>query len=246
MSRTQVTRPRPSGARESGGQKAAPQGSRLLRENGLSIVLIGLFLVVLVGQSAAGLLEYNQDQVAHAEPTVTYLQYLTSSHFVEAVAENWESEFLQIFAYVIFTALLFQKGSAESKKLDEPEPVDRDPRRSRDNPDAPGPVRRGGFALRLYEHSLSLAFLLLFLLSFAAHAVGGAREYSAEQAAHGEPGVTVLAYLGTSRFWFESLQNWQSEFLALAAMVIFSIFLRQRGSPESKPVDAPHAETGHG
>jgi hypothetical protein len=246
MGQGQAVRTR--GAR-SGTGKEPPRRSaarRLLRENGLSIVLVVLFLVFLGGQSVAGMLEYNQDQLAHGEPAIGYLGYLGSAHFAEAVSENWESEFLQIFGYVIFTAFLFQKGSAESKKLDEPEEVDRDPRLAGNRPDVPTPVRRGGPALRLYEHSLSLAFLALFLLSFAVHAVGGAREYSSEQAAHGQTAVSPIEYLGTSRFWFESLQNWQSEFLALAAMVILSIFLRQRGSPESKPVDAPHSETGSG
>lgn len=229
--------------RRAGGQRGV---GRVLRENGLSIVLVALFLLFLVGQSVTGMLEYNQDQREHGEAPVSYPHYLASSHFAEAVAENWESEFLQIFAYVIFTAMLYQKGSAESKKLDEWEEVDRDPRMARNHPDTPGPVRRGGLALRLYEHSLSLAFLLLFLFSFAVHAVGGAGVYNQEQTVHGGQAVSALAYVWTSRFWFESFQNWQSEFLALAAMVIFSIFLRQRGSPESKPVDAPHSETGVG
>jgi hypothetical protein len=247
MERSRVARRR-AGGRSRGGTHSGRRSRvrRILRENGLSIVLIALFLGFLGGQSVAGLLEYNQDQLAHGEPAIGYLAYLGSAHFAEAVSENWESEFLQLFGYVLFTAFLFQKGSAESKKLDEEEPVDRDPRLSRDHPDAPGPVRRGGLVLRLYEHSLSLAFFLLFLLSFAAHAIGGAREYSAEQLAHGGAAVSAIDYLGTSRFWFESLQNWQSEFLALAAMVILSIFLRQRGSPESKPVDARHSETGGG
>lgn len=247
MGQSEVVRRRPGGQKSARNQSGRRAGMRrILRENGLSIVLLTLFLVFLGGQSVAGLLEYNQDQLAHGEPAIGYLTYLGSAHFAEAVSENWESEFLQLFGYVIFTAFLFQKGSAESKKLDEEEPVDRDPRRSRDRPDAPGPVRRGGLALRLYEHSLSLAFLLLFLLSFAVHAIGGAGEYSAEQLAHGQAAVSAIDYLGTSRFWFESLQNWQSEFLALAAMVILSIFLRQRASPQSKPVDAPHSETGSG
>ncbi|HEU5039444.1 MAG TPA: DUF6766 family protein, partial [Gemmatimonadales bacterium] len=199
---------------------ARPSGiRRVLRENGLSIVLLTLFLLFLIGQSITGMLEYNQDQLEHGQRAVRYLQYLGSAHFAEAVAENWESEFLQIFAYVIFTAFLYQKGSAESKKPDEEEPVDRDPRQSRDKPGVPWPVRRGGLWLRLYEHSLSLAFLLLFFISVTAHAIGGAGEYNQEQAAHGSHQVTVLGYMGTARFWFESFQNWQSEFLALAAMV---------------------------
>ncbi|MGI8565610.1 MAG: DUF6766 family protein, partial [Pyrinomonadaceae bacterium] len=110
--------------------------------------------------------------------------------------------------------------------------------------DAPWPVRRGGWVLKLYENSLALAFLLLFLISFALHAVGGAEEYSEEQLQHGEPAVSVLQFFATSRFWFESFQNWQSEFFSIGAMVVLSIFLRQKGSPESKPVDSPHGETG--
>ena len=218
---------------------------RLIRENGLSIVLVALFLTSAVGQSIVGHQTYNNEQRDHSEAEVRFGSYLGSSHFWEALSENWESEFLQIFAYVLLTAILYQKGSAESKKLDEPEAVDRDPRASRDRPDAPWPVRRGGGWLRLYEHSLSLAFLLLFIISIAIHAAAGAKEYNAEQAAHGQPaGLTVLQYAGSSRFWFESLQNWQSEFLSIAAVVVLSIFLRQRGSPESKPVDAPHDQTG--
>jgi len=218
---------------------------RILRENGLSIVLVSLFLLFWVAQSVVGNHEYNSEQQEHGQPGLGYASYIRSSHFWEATSENWESEFLQIFAYVLLTAFLYQKGSAESKKLDEPEPVDRDPRRKRKQQDVPGPVRRGGLALKLYEHSLSLAFLLLFLVSIAMHAVSGASEYNQEQAEHGEPNaLSVLQYVGTSRFWFESFQNWQSEFLAIAAVVLLSIFLRQRGSPESKPVDSPHSQTG--
>jgi hypothetical protein len=159
--------------------------------------------------------------------------------------ENWESEFFQMGWYVLLTVFLFQKGSSESKKPDEKEPVDRDPRQSKNKKDAPWPVRKGGFVLKLYENSLSLAFLLLFLLSFFLHALGGARVYNEEQAQHGGELVSsTWQYMGTSRFWFESFQNWQSEFLAIFAMVVLSIWLRQKGSPESKPVDAPHSQTG--
>jgi Domain of unknown function (DUF6766) len=217
---------------------------RLLRENGLSIVLVSLFLLFWFGQSVAGHREYNAEQRDHQQPEMGYASYLRSSHFWESTGENWESEFLQIFSYVFLTAFLFQKGSAESKKLDEPEPVDRDPRESRKKQDAPWPVRRGGLVLTLYEHSLSLAFLLLFLMSISLHAASGASAYNEEQAAHGEARISTLQYAATSRFWFESFQNWQSEFLAIALVVLLSIFLRQRGSPESKPVDSPHSETG--
>src|ERR671911_2919157 len=126
---------------------------RVLRDNGLSIVLLSLFLLFWLGQSVAGHREYNSEQQEHNQPQAGYLSYLGSSHFWEATAENWESEFFQMFFYVFLTAVLFQKGSAESKKLDEPEPVDRDPRAAGARADAPWPVRRGGVALTIYEHS---------------------------------------------------------------------------------------------
>ncbi|HKQ53995.1 MAG TPA: DUF6766 family protein [Pyrinomonadaceae bacterium] len=218
---------------------------RILRENGLSIVVFTcFFLVFFVGQSLTGHQEYNNDQQEHGQPTISYGEYLATGHFLEATMENWESEFLQMGLYVLLTAYLYQKGSAESKKLGEKEKVDRDPRKSKNKKDAPWPVRQGGLVLKLYENSLFLAFMLLFLFSFWFHAVGGARVYNEEQAQHGGEMVTSLQYMGTSRFWFESLQNWQSEFLAVFAIVVLSIFLRQKGSPESKPVDAPHSQTG--
>ena len=221
---------------------------RILRENGLAIVWLGMFFLTLVfGQSVVGQREYNNDQREHGQPQISYVEYLGSAHFVEATMENWESEFLQMFLFVVLTAFLYQKGSAESKKLDEEEEVDRDPRRSKDKKDAPWPVRKGGVALKLYENSLSLTFLLLFLGSFFLHAAGGAREYNEDQSEHGSAErVTTLQYMGTSRFWFESLQNWQSEFLSVGMMVVLTIWLRQKGSPESKPVDAPHSQTGKG
>jgi hypothetical protein len=221
---------------------------RILRENGLSIVWLGLFFVTLIfGQSCAGHREYNSDQKEHGRPEVGYTEYMQSAHFVEATMENWESEFLQMFLFIVLTACLYQKGSAESKKIDEEEEVDRDPRQSKHKPDAPWPVRKGGLVLKLYENSLSLAFLLLFLGSLFLHAAGGAREYNQDQAEHGGgEQVSTLGYMATSRFWFESLQNWQSEFLAVGMMVVLSIWLRQKGSPESKPVDAPHSQTGKG
>lgn len=213
------------------------------RNNGLSVTLFLLFVLTLAGQTVAGHRHYNDEQRAHGRTVVSYGEYLRSADFVEATAENWESEFLQMAAYVLFTVFLFQKGSAESKDPDKKEPVDRKPDPHRK--DAPGPVRRGGLALLLYRNSLSIALLLLFLLSFVLHAIGGARRYNDEQLAHAQNDVvTAFEYVTTSSFWFESLQNWQSEFLAVLAIVVLSIFLRQHGSPESKPVDAPHTETG--
>jgi hypothetical protein len=217
---------------------------RFLRDNGLTVVMLTLFALSLTGQILTGLSEHNDDQTEHGQPAVGLAEYLTTGHFVEATFENWESEFLQMAAYVMLTVFLYQKGSSESKDPDKEEEVDRDPRASKEKRDAPGPVRAGGLILKLYENSLFIAFVLLFLFSFALHAVGGAAEYSSEQQAHGRAAVTVWQYISGSRFWFESFQNWQSEFLSVAAIVVLSIWLRQRGSPESKPVDAPHGETG--
>lgn len=221
---------------------------RFLRENGLSIVWLGLFFFSFIfGQSVSGYLHYNEEQQEHRQPEINYTEYLTTPHFAEATMENWESEFLQMFLFVALTSFLYQKGSAESKKLDEKEPVDRDPRLSKDKKDAPFPVRKGGWILKIYEYSLSLAFFILFIICFFLHAAGGAREYNQEQLEHGSAEqVSTLGYITTSRFWFESLQNWQSEFLAVGLMVLFSIWLRHKGSPESKPVDAPHSQTGKG
>jgi hypothetical protein len=213
----------------------------MLYENGLSFVLFGTFLALWFAQAYIGLHAYNEEQREHGQPTVRLLQYLTTGHFIEATAENWESEFLQMAAFVWLTVFLIQKGSPESREAShEEQEEDREPDPHR--PGAPWPVRRGGFALKLYSHSLTIAFLLMFLISFLLHAAGGAHAYSEEQAAHGQPGVTMLQYMGTSQFWFESMQNWQSEFLAIAMMVLLSVYLRQRGSPESKPVDARHDE----
>ena len=214
--------------------------SRKLYENSLSIVLLFTFLVLLWAQSFTGWKEYNNEQREHGEATVTYRGYLTTGHFVEATAENWESEFLQMAAFVWLTVFLIQKGSPEARSGHGDEEQDREPDPNR--PGAPWPVRKGGAWLTVYNHSLTLAFLLMFLISFLIHAAGGAREYSQQQLAHGEKAVTMLQFMGTSEFWFQSMQNWQSEFLAIAMMVILSVYLRQKGSPESKPVDARHDE----
>ena len=144
-------------------------------------------------------------------------------------------------AYVLLTAVLIQKGSAESKSFDEPQEAKRAAVADRDRP---WPVRRGGWVLRVYEHSLSLALLLLFATAFLSHAASGVHAYNEQQLTHGGQPVTFLQFLATSRFWFQSFQNWQSEFLGLGAMIVLSIYLRQRGSPESKAVEAPHRQTG--
>ncbi|HET9425461.1 MAG TPA: DUF6766 family protein [Gemmatimonadaceae bacterium] len=217
---------------------------RVLRNNGLSIALTILFLITLAGQSVAGFKNENEERRKHGEPPQSYGTYLRSPAMLEATAENWESEFFQMGVYVLITVFLFQKGSVESKDPEKKSAkVDREPDPNR--PGAPWPVKRGGFILALYKRSLALAFLILFLASFVAHAIGGAGVYNEEQLDHpGSRPVSVLGYMQTSRFWFESLQNWQSEFLAVLSIVVLSIHLRQFGSPESKPVDAPHSETG--
>jgi hypothetical protein len=215
-----------------------------LRNSNLALVCFGIFAVFLLAQSLTGWRERNNDARAHDETAISYPRYLTTGHFYETTFENWESEFLQMAAYVALTAFLFQKGSAESKKPGG-EAVDEDPAAHRNDPDAPWPVRRGGIWLTLYKNSLFLAFLGLFLLSMLGHALGGAAEYNSEQAAHGDPSsVSVVGFVRTSQFWYQSFQNWQSEFLAVGSIVVLTIFLRQQGSPESKPVHAPHHETG--
>lgn len=218
---------------------------KALKNNGLSLVLLGLFLVTwLVGQMLAGHRESNNDRLEHGLPEQPLSGYITSSHFLEATSENWESEFLQMGLYVALTVFLFQKGSSESKSLDSPEPVDRDPRLMPIKSNTPWPVKRGGWVLTVYEYSLTIAFFVLFLACFSIHAVSGCSNYNEEQALKGQQSLTTIEYLQSSRFWFESLQNWQSEFLAILSMVVLSIFLRQRGSPESKPVHTPHSQTG--
>jgi hypothetical protein len=212
---------------------------RLWRENSLSIVVLGIFLACWVGQALVGWRHDVAERREHGGPAISLAAYLASADFWEATAENWESEFLQMGAFVLLTVFLRQKGSPESKPPEGDPELERPPRA---HPGAPWPVRAGGVAEKVYASSLSLALFGLFLLSFGLHAVSGARAFSEEQLRHGGEAVGALAYVATSRFWFESLQNWQSEFMSVGALVLLGIWLRQRGSPESKPVDAPHAE----
>jgi hypothetical protein len=215
-----------------------------LKQNSLSVVLIALFFAFLFAQSVTGYRHHNEEQQQHGSETVSYIEYLGSGDFIESVFENWESEFLQMAGYVLLTVHLRQKGSAESKKLAGEMPVDQEPKVSKSK-NAPWPVRMGGAALKIYKHSLSIAFVLLFAGSFILHAYGGARQICEENLQHSEVTCeSTTQYVKTAKFWFESFQNWQSEFLAVFAIVVLSIYLREKGSPESKPVNSPHHETG--
>ncbi len=209
------------------------------RRNGLSLVLLGLTLLFIGGQIATGLNVHNQDLIEHGQAPLDLWSYVASGHFISATFENWESEFLQMGMYVLLTVSLRQHGSAESRPLDpaqEEERVEAGP--------TPWPVRRGGLWKTLYSHSLAIAFGALFLISFSLHAVGSWRAERVEQQLIGKQPPSFLEHLGSSTFWFESMQNWQSEFLAVLSLVVLTIFLRQKDSPQSKPVQAPHAQTG--
>ena len=215
------------------------------RTRSLTLALMGFFGLFLIGQLVTGHAEYNETQRQHQQPQVSLGGYLQTGHPWEALFENWESEFLQMAVFVLLTTVLVQQGSPESRRPGVKEPVDLDPRDFADDPEAPWPVRRGGWVLHLYEHSLGLAFVVLFVASWCGHALGGFAEFAEESQTHGEPAPALTDYLTSARFWFESFQNWQSEFLAIASMVWLAVYLRQRYSPESKPVHAPHHETGH-
>lgn len=214
--------------------------------NGLSIVLLVMMFVFLAGQFYTGWKDKNEALTEHNLPQLSASEYFTNGHFISATFENWESEFLQMAIYVLLTVWLRQKGSSESKKLEGEdgagdEEVDREPQ---PKPHAPWPVKKGGLWLALYKNSLSVAFAVLFVVSFWLHFSGSLSEYNHEQAQTGKSPVTAKEYLSNVHFWFESFQNWQSEFLAVFSIVVLSIWLRQKGSPESKPVDAPYGETG--
>jgi hypothetical protein len=215
---------------------------RFLYENGLLLVTFLLIVSAFVGQVLTGWHDNNDDLRQMSLAPLTFSQYLHSGHLLEATFENWESEFLQMGVYVVLTIWLRQKGSPESKKLAGTEEVDQQPDPTK--PDAPWPVRYGGGWLHLYKHSLSLAFFALFLGAMYLHAKGGATVYNIEQAHANKPLVSVWGYAHTARFWFESFQNWQSEFVSILSLVGLSIFLRQQSSPQSKPVDAATTDTG--
>lgn len=212
-----------------------------LYNNSLSITFLALAVITITAQTLTGLSQYNGFLTEHHQAPITIWHYFDSGHFIEATFENWESEFLQMALFVWFTVFLRQKGSSESKQLSGKEEVDMQPK---NHPNAPWPVRKGGIILSVYKHSLSLSLLLLFIASFFLHWYGSNRDFNELQILEGKSTETMFTYLSNSRLWFESFQNWQSEFLSVFAIIFLSIYLREIGSPQSKPVDAPNSETG--
>jgi hypothetical protein len=216
---------------------------KFFKENSLTIVLFSLFFIFLIGLSITGYLHENEEMTMHAQPTVTYLQYLVSSSFIEAVFENWESEFLQMGALVVLTIWLVQKGSADSKKLRGKNSVDTSSRYSIIHANNWN-NRKKAVGMALYANSLSITLFTSFFVSLIIHAFSGAAAANQEALLHHETPMGVVQYITSSQFWFESFQNWQSEFLAVGALIVLSIYLRQRKSPESKEVREPNHTTG--
>lgn len=209
--------------------------------NGLTLFFMALFIVTICAQALTGWKEHNQDIKDDGGRELELKAYLQSGHFVSATFENFQSEFLQMGMYVLLTVGLRQIGSAESKSLDEAEEVDREPQ---PGPHAPSPVNKGGFWLKLYSNSLSICFFSLFMVSWVLHLYGSWVDHNDQQLLKHQPTESMVQFLGQPTFWFETFQNWQSEFISIVSIVFLTIYLRQKGSPESKPVDAPHLDTG--
>ncbi|MEO8535161.1 MAG: DUF6766 family protein [Flavobacterium sp.] len=215
---------------------------KLIYQNSLSLVFILLFIGSFLGQIFFGIEEYNKELTENGGHVVTMPEYFSTGHFLEATFENWESEFLQMGLFVWLTIFLRQKGSSESKSCEGKEEVDREP--SPNRKDAPWPVKKGGIWLKIYKSSLTTSLFLLFLASFCLHFYGSLMDENTMNILKGSPPVSFSEYMMESHFWFESFQNWQSEFLSVFAIIVLSVFLRQKGSSQSKPVDAPNSETG--
>ena len=219
---------------------------RFVRDNSLSIFFLVIFLAALVGQAIAGHSLYNQEQLDHGGDAISLGRYITSSAFGQAVMENWQSEYLQFMLLMLATVWLIQRGSPESKQphLRGVE-SDRDQRvREHAESDSPLWARSGGLRTPLYSNSLLIVMAVIFVGAWFAQSVTGWTQFNEEQAAHGPPDVSWWSYVGSSNFWEATFQNWQSEFLAVGSFAVLAVFLRQRGSPESKPVGAPHEATG--
>ena len=221
------------------------KGAGGIRQHGLSLLFAVLFLGALAGQSFAGLAVYNEEQVAHGQAMISYAEFVTSSAFVVDVAENWQSEFLQFFLFILATVWFVEKGSPESKKLgDEGTGSDEDQLvGAHARSDSPRWAKADGWRRALYSNSLLLVMGAIFALSLLAQSIAGLVVYNDEQSQHSQPAVDWIGYVLSADFWNRTLQNWQSEFLAVGSMVVLSIYLRQRGSAESKPVGVPHHTT---
>jgi hypothetical protein len=219
---------------------------RVLREQSLTLFFGAIFLAALMGQAIAGHAAYNQDQIAHGEPAVSLGHYVTSSPFWNAVMENWQSEYLQFMLFMFATVWLLQRGSPESKELDKPGRESKRDQRLEYASDAESPLwaRVGGLRTAIYSNSLLILMTAIFLGSWFAQSVTGWTEFNQQLREHHEPAISWLSYVGSADFWEHTLENWQSEFLAIGSFAAFTIFLRQRGSPESKPVGAHHTATG--
>jgi hypothetical protein len=217
-----------------------------LRANALSLAFGAVFLATLVGQALSGVADFNAQQIADGLEPVSLGEYVTSSSFGVDVMENWQSEYLQFFLYIFATVWLVQRGSSESKKPGEEGPEsDKEQKIGRHaDDDSPAWARVGGWRTAVFARSLGLLMGALFLLTWAASSIAGWAAYNGDQLGNREDPVSYLGYLGAADFWNRSFQNWQSEMLAVGSMAVFSVYLRQRGSPESKPVGAPHAVTG--
>lgn len=217
-----------------------------LRNNGLSLVFGLLFLLSLVGQSVAGWLQFNARMVAdHLDP-LSWTAYVASSDFAVDVAENWQSEFLQFWVYLMATIWLLQKGSPESKELDKVgRESDEDQKIGRHAvADSPAWARAGGWRTRVYSSSLAMVMGALFVGSWLVQSVAGWAAFNEERMQQLQDPVPWSGYLTNADFWSRTLQNWQSEFLAVGSLAVFAIYLRQRGSSQSKPVGQPHDSTG--
>jgi hypothetical protein len=217
--------------------------ARFFRDNGLTIALVVLFVGSLLGHWLAGAHFNNEELVQHGKPPISAIAFLKDPLFVSSIFENWESEFLQMSAYVVLTAMLVQRGSAESNDPNAP-PRDAEKTAKSRNPNVPAAMRMGIVARWLYARSLGITLFILFVASFTMHWIFSARAAAAEAVLHGDVPKSLLQHLTSAQLWFESFQNWQSEFLSTAVLIVLSIWLRQRGSPESKPVAAPNSQTG--
>lgn len=217
-----------------------------LRHNGLALFFGAIFLAALVGQALVGHAAFNHDQVAHANETISLWRYVRSSDFATDVLENWQSEYLQFTLFILGTVWLLQRGSPESKVLDKAGTETDEEQRVGEHADGESPrwARAGGVRTWVYSNSLLLVMATIWLLSWVGQSIAGRVAYNAQQLDHHEAPLSWLEYVGSSDFWDRTLQNWQSEFLAVGSMVVLAIYLRQRGSPESKPVGAPHEATG--